>query len=104
MLTLGPLTIDFGRRQAWIAEVEVPLTRREIDVLERLAWARGHVVSRDDLLEEIWGESTPETAASLEVIVARLRRKLERGEKEALIRTVRGVGYALAGAPDGGTP
>ena len=104
VLTLGPLTIDFGRRQAWIAEVEVPLTRREIDVLERLAWARGHVVSRDDLLEEIWGESTPETAASLEVIVARLRRKLERGEKEALIRTVRGVGYALAGAPDGGTP
>jgi len=104
VLTLGPLTIDFGRRQAWIAEVEVPLTRREIDVLERLAWARGHVVSRDDLLEEIWGESTPETTASLEVIVARLRRKLERGGKESLIRTVRGVGYALAGAPDGGTP
>ncbi len=104
VLTLGPLTIDFGRRQSWIGEMEVPLTRREIDVLERLAWARGRVVSRDDLLEEIWGESTPETAASLEVIVARLRRKLERGGKESLIRTVRGLGYALAGAPDDGTP
>ncbi len=103
-LTLGPLMIDFGRRQAWIDEVEVPLTRREIDVLERLAWARGRVVSRQDLLEEIWGESTPEAAASLEVIVARLRRKLERGEKESLIRTVRGLGYALAGLPAGGTP
>jgi two-component system OmpR family response regulator len=103
-LTLGPLTIDFGRRQAWIGEVEVPLTRREIDVLERLAWARGHAVSRDDLLEEIWGESTPEAAASLEVIVARLRRKLEKGDKESLIRTVRGFGYALTGAPEGGTP
>jgi len=104
VLTLGPLTIDFGRRQAWLGRAEVPLTRREIDVLERLAWARGHAVSRDDLLEEIWGESTPEAAASLDVIIARLRRKLEKGDKESLIRTVRGFGYALAGPPGGQTP
>src|SRR5207245_5012186 len=96
VLTAGDLTIDFGRRQAWLGRAEVPLTRREIDVLERLAWARGHAVSRDDLLEEIWGESTPEATASLDVIIARLRRKLEEGEKESLIRTVRGFGYALA--------
>ena len=94
-MRLGPVTLDFSRRQAWLGAVEVPLTRREIEVLERLAWARGHAVSRADLLEEIWGESTPEAAASLEVIVARLRRKLERGGKESLIRTVRGFGYAL---------
>jgi two-component system, OmpR family, response regulator len=104
VLTLGALRIDFARRQAFIDKVEVPLTRREIDVLERLAWARGHAVSRDDLLEEIWGESTPEAAASLEVIVARLRRKLERGDKESLIRTIRGFGYALAGSPGDGAP
>jgi two-component system OmpR family response regulator len=104
VLRLGELNVDFGRRQAWLGEAEVPLTRREIDVLERLAWARGHAVSRDDLLEEIWGESTPEAAASLEVIVARLRRKLESGEKESLIRTVRGFGYALAGRRRSGTP
>ena len=103
VLRLGPVTLDFGRRQAFVGKAEVPLTRREIDVLERLAWARGHAVSRADLLEEIWGESTPETAASLEVIVARVRRKLERGDKESLIRTVRGFGYALAGGPGGKT-
>src|SRR5207249_11027797 len=102
LLRLGPVTLDFGRRQAFVGKTEVPLTRREIDVLERLAWARGHAVSRADLLEEIWGESTPEAAASLEVIVARVRRKLERGDKESLIRTVRGFGYALAGGPGAG--
>ena len=103
VLRLGSVSLDFGRRQAFVGKTEVPLTRREIDVLERLAWARGHAVSRADLLDEIWGESTPEAAASLEVIVARVRRKLERGDRESLIRTVRGFGYALAVEPGGRT-
>jgi two-component system OmpR family response regulator len=91
----GRITVDFGRRQAWRGRNEVPLTRREIDVLERLVSARGRAVSRDDLLEEIWGEATPEAESSLEVIVGRLRRKLE-ASGEPLIRTLRGHGYALA--------
>ena len=102
VLRRGPLTLDFASRRAFLGKTEVPLTRREIEVLERLAWAKGRAVSRADLLEEIWGESTPEAAASLEVIVARVRRKLEHGGRESLIRTVRGFGYALAeGKEDG---
>lgn len=97
LLERGRVRVDFERRQAWEGAREIPLTRREIDVLERLTWAKGRVVSRNDLLEELWGEATPEAAASLEVIVARLRRKLEGGEKGFLVRTVRGHGYALAG-------
>ncbi|HYV86448.1 MAG TPA: response regulator transcription factor [Patescibacteria group bacterium] len=96
VLTCGEVRVDFGRRQAWLGDSEVPLTRRELDVLERIAWGRGHAVSRDDLMEEIWGESSPEATASLDVMIARLRRKLETGGKESLIRTVRGFGYALA--------
>jgi two-component system, OmpR family, response regulator len=99
VLRRGGLSVDFGRRQAWLEGHEVPLTRREVEVLERLAWAQGHAVSRDDLLEEIWGEASPEAGASLEVIVARLRRKLDQGQREGLIRTVRGHGYALAEGP-----
>ena len=64
-------------------------------MLERLAESEGRVVAKDDLLEELWGEATPQNASSLEVIVARLRRKLQGRVKEPLIRTVRGVGYAL---------
>jgi DNA-binding response OmpR family regulator len=99
ILTRNDLWIDFGRRMASAAGSEIPLTRREFEVLERLAWGKGHVVSRESLLEEIWGEATSETAASLEVIVARLRRKLD-ATGSRLIRTVRGVGYALAEGMD----
>lgn len=97
----GTLRVDFGRRQAWVDGKEVPLTRRELEVFARLVWGRGRAVAREDLLEEIWGEATEETAASLEVMVARLRRKLEGGHREAIIRTVRGHGYALAETTEG---
>lgn len=96
ILERGRVRIDFERRQAWAGRSEIPLTRREIDVLERLFWAKGRAVQRDDLLEELWGRATPETVASLEVIVARLRRKLDEGAGGPLIRTLRGYGYALA--------
>ncbi len=49
------------------------------------------LVGRGELLDEVWGESTEKAAASLEVLVGRIRRKLG----EELIRTVRGEGYAL---------
>lgn len=90
------LKIDFGRRMAMRKDVEIPLTRRELDVFERLVAASGNAVSRDELLGDIWGHSTPEAGASLEVIVSRLRRKLDAPGSERLIRTVRGHGYAVA--------
>lgn len=96
ILERGTLRVDFARRQAWAGGVEIPLTRREIDVLERIVRAKGRAVQRDDLLEELWGRATPETAASLEVIVARLRRKLDEPAGGPLLRTLRGYGYALA--------
>ncbi len=96
VLKRGEVTVDFQRRQAWVAGVEVPITRREIEVLARIASSRGRAVARDDLLEDVWGDATEEAAASLDVMVSRLRRKLERGGRETLIRTIRGHGYALA--------
>ncbi len=95
LLVHGDLRIDFAKRRAMAGASEVPITRREFEVLERLFGARGRVVAKGDLLEELWGEATPETAASLEVIITRLRRKLDRGEPLSLIRTLRGSGYAL---------
>jgi DNA-binding response OmpR family regulator len=98
----GSVVIDFARRQAWKAGQEVPITRRELAVLERLADEPGRPVSRADLLEAVWGSATPETSASLEVMVVRIRRKLDQGGADGLIRTVRGVGYAIAASPDAG--
>ncbi len=96
----GAVSVDFGRRQAWVGGQEVAITRRELEVLERLAEAGGRAVSRDDLLQDVWGEATNETAASLEVMVARLRRKLERPGGSPVVRTVRGYGYAVVTGED----
>jgi len=97
----GELLVDFGRRLVFRAGVELPITRRELEVFERLVRAGGHAVSRDDILDEIWGKSTPEAGSSLEIIIGRLRRKLSATGGEALIRTLRGYGYALS-PPEGG--
>lgn len=96
VLRQGKAVVDFARRQAWLDGREVPVTRRELAVLERLAEQPGQAIPREDLLESIWGEATAEAAASLEVMVARLRRKLDPEGGGRLIRTVRGFGYALA--------
>lgn len=89
--------VDLRRRRAFLGPEELPLTRRELDLLARLVRARGVVVSREVLLEDVWGADTPEAAASLEVIVSRLRRKLGPGGGRSLLRNVRGIGYALDG-------
>ena len=61
-----------------------------------LAWRDGRVVPRDELLESIWGDASESAAASFEVLVARVRRKLfAHGVRDA-VRTVRQVGYAWA--------
>lgn len=87
----GEVRIDFAARRAQRAERDVELTPREWVILEALAARVGRVVARPTLLEEGWGESTEANAASLEVLIGRIRRKLG----ESVIRTVRGAGYAL---------
>lgn len=90
----GRLVIDRDKRSVMVDGASVPLTPREHDIVSLLAWRDGRVVSRDDVLDAVWGEPTPRAGASLEVLVARIRRKLlERGVRDA-VRTVRQVGYA----------
>ena len=92
----GDLRIDRDRRVIARDDVPLALTPREFEIVAVLAWADGRVVRRDDLLESIWGEATENAAASLEVLLTRVRRKLSRGASGEVIRTVRNVGYAWA--------
>jgi DNA-binding response OmpR family regulator len=88
----GGMTIDFSRRRATSGDREVALTSREWSILELLSSeAPGSVVTRADLLEGIWGTSDERSAASLEVLIGRIRKKLGAD----IVRTVRGEGYAL---------
>jgi two-component system OmpR family response regulator len=94
----GELVIDRDRRLVSVRGERVALTPREFDIVALLAWREGRVMSRDELLESIWGESTERAGASFDVLIARVRRKLaDRGIVDA-VRTHRQVGYAWARA------
>jgi DNA-binding response OmpR family regulator len=88
--TLGPLVLSRSAREVRVDGREVELTMREFDLLEYLIRHAGQVVTRDQLLESVWGFLSPGETRTIEVHVAQLRKKLGRPE---LIRTVRGVGY-----------
>jgi two-component system OmpR family response regulator len=92
--TFGNLTIDRDRRVVERDGKRLPFTPRELDILFVLAWRDGRVVAREELLESVWGETTDGAAASLEVLITRMRRKLDTPSQTSSIRTVRNMGYA----------
>jgi DNA-binding response OmpR family regulator len=92
--TFGPVVVDLDRRIVTVNGERLALTTRELDIVALLAWHDGRVVSRDEILETVWGEVTESSGASLEVLVARVRRKLAESGTHDAVRTVRQVGYA----------
>lgn len=93
LIELGPLSLARGSREVRVDGQEVELTQREFDLLEYLARHAGQVVTRDQLLESVWGFVSPGETRTVEVHVAQLRKKLGNPD---LIRTVRGIGYKAA--------
>jgi DNA-binding response OmpR family regulator len=89
-LSLGPVTLSRSRREVTVGGTPVALTQREFDLLDYLMQRAGMVVSRDELLESVWGFLTPGDTRTVEVHVAQVRKKLG---VPGLIRTLRGVGY-----------
>jgi DNA-binding response OmpR family regulator len=90
---LGDVAMDFANRRLVVEGRPVLATAQELAILEVLTSHRGRVVSREHLMESVWGNVNQSSGNSLEVLIARIRRKL--GTAAALLRTVRGVGYAL---------
>jgi DNA-binding response OmpR family regulator len=92
----GSLRIDFGSRTAFWEDRAIDLTTTEFDLLGLLARRAGRVQERSHLVEELRGIDFSSFDRSVDVIVSRIRRKLEAEGACDLIRTVRGVGYMLA--------
>ena len=92
----GALTIDRRTRRVLVDEELVPLTPKEFDILATLAEDPGAVVSREALLERVWGAPWYGPTKTLDVHVASLRKKLGRRE---FVEAVRGVGFRLAVDP-----
>ncbi len=90
----GELKIDFGRRMVTLREDEVRVTYVEFEILAALARSPGRVLSRETLLEHVWGDSEYRDPRTVDVHIRHLREKLERDPKEPdFLFTVRGVGY-----------
>jgi two-component system response regulator MprA len=98
-LTFADLSLDLATRDVYRGERVVRLTRTEFALLELLMHSPRRVLTRDHILEEVWGFDFPTTANSLEVYVGYLRRKTEEGGESRLVHTVRGVGYVLRETP-----
>ncbi|HEX5982823.1 MAG TPA: response regulator transcription factor [Solirubrobacterales bacterium] len=90
----GELTIDFDRRMVTLAGEEVKVTYVEFEILGALARSPGRVLTRETLLEHVWGDSDYRDPRTVDVHIRHLREKLERDPKEPeYLFTVRGVGY-----------
>jgi len=90
-VTVGRVSLDRASRRVTVDGEEVTLTATEFDLLEYLMDQPGRVVSRDQLLAEVWGYAAVVGTRTVDVHVAQVRAKL--GEASP-IRTVRGVGYS----------
>jgi two-component system, OmpR family, response regulator MprA len=89
-LTLNPDTHEVRR-----TDRDIELTQREFELLEFLMRNERIVVSRQRLLDEVWGYDPFSTTNTIEVFVSNLRRKLEAGGEPRLLHTIRGAGYVL---------
>jgi two-component system, OmpR family, response regulator len=96
---VGDLVVDPSTHEVARAGVAVALTAREFAVLEYLARHAGEAVTRATLLDHVWDENFEGSTNVVDVYVGYLRKKLEQPFDRPLIRTIRGVGYALEAEP-----
>jgi DNA-binding response OmpR family regulator len=94
VIRAGDLEIDTDQRRVTRAGMEISLSRREYDLLEALAAHEGHVLTRQTIQERVWMNETA-TAATVDVYIGLLRKKVDAGRPVRLIQTVHGVGYRL---------
>jgi two-component system response regulator PrrA len=94
-VTVGDLHIDVARRVATRGGRDLGLTQREFELLVTLARNADLVLTRDQLLEQVWGYDFETDSNVVDVFVSYVRRKLEAGGESRMLQTVRGVGFAL---------
>jgi two-component system copper resistance phosphate regulon response regulator CusR len=99
VMRLADLELDPASRIAVRAGVEISLTAREFALLDYLIRNPRRVVSRAKILEHVWDDNFDPVANAVDVLVGRLRRKIDRGTLQPLVHTVRGAGYMLTDRP-----
>ena len=95
MLEVGDLRLDSARHQVWRGDTPIDLSRKEYAILEALMRHAGDVLSRFDLLEQVWGYDYENRSNIVEVYIRYLREKIDRPFGRQTLQTVRGVGYRV---------
>ena len=96
-IVAGEVTVDSVQRRVFVRDQEVKLRRKEFDLLGLLVENAGRVLTRDVLIDRVWGSDYIGDTKTLDVHIKRLRSQIERDPAEpTLITTVRGVGYRFA--------
>ena len=95
LIELSGICMNIKKHEVTVNGKEVALTLKEFELLEKMMLNKGIVLTRDQLLTEIWGYDFDGETRTVDVHVRTLRQKL--GEKGDLIQTVRGVGYRVGG-------
>ena len=95
LLSAGPLTMDVERHTVAVSGTPVELTRREFDLLHHLLENKGRVLSREALLDSVWGFDFVGETNSVDVYIRFLRSKIDEAFDIKLIHSVRGVGYVI---------
>jgi DNA-binding response OmpR family regulator len=90
----GDVEVDLGARRVVVGGKDITLTKKEFEVLAALATRPGTAVSRQQLMDEVWGDAYLAVSRSLDVHLTQLRAKLDR---PGLLATIRGFGYRLGG-------
>ena len=99
MLSAGLLRLDPVTRETMVGDTAIDLTKREFDLLHYLLLNKNIVISRDTLLQDIWGYDFSGGTNAVDVYVRYLRSKIEEPFGMKLIHTVRGVGYVVKDEP-----
>ena len=94
-LTVGDLTMDLLTRKVKREETEIDLMPREFSLLEYLMRNAGNVLSKTVIMEHVWGYDFDPQTNVVDVLVSRLRSKIDRDFDKKMIYTIRGVGYVL---------
>ncbi len=104
LLTLADLSMDLLTRKVTRADKDITLTNKEFQLLEHLLRNKGRVMSRVLLTEHVWEMDFDSETNIVDVVINRLRRKIDDGFQIPLIHTVRGVGYVLKELDNDTTP
>lgn len=94
-MTYGPLILDTNQHEGFVNEEALKLTIKEYELLHYLVQNKEQILTRDQIFERVWGLESDTSDQIVDLYIHYLRKKLAPFELEAIVRTVRGVGYML---------